>query len=205
MTRNQHPACRCVAVALLCAVSQSGVAFADEGQGPPSLGDCGAVALYNLLALEGCPADFDKIVSRLPSARPGGYSMKELRAVAATFGLRLTGVRLNKDDRSIDRPMLVYLKLGQGEHFLVIRPVGHTGKLVQLIDSVEPPQILDKSYVFSSVQWTGLALVPARPNWLARIAMALLVVALGLLLLRVASRLRLRRGARPTPAVGLAA
>lgn len=52
---------------------------------------------------------------------------------------------------------------------MVVRPVGHTGKLVQVLEANTIPVIVDAKDLFSSPEWTGLALVPSRPNWPARI------------------------------------
>ena len=57
------------------------------------------------------------------------------------------------------------MKRTQHGHFLVIRPVGHTGKLVQIVDSLQSPEVIDKSVLLASPEWTGLALVPGRISW----------------------------------------
>ena len=61
-------------------------------------------------------------------------------------------------------------------YFLVIRPIGHTGKLVQVIDSDQPTRVMDKADLIASDQWTGLVLVPRRMNWPAVAALGLLAL-----------------------------
>lgn len=135
---------------------------AEEGTGA----DCGISALYNLSRLAGRPLEWDAIRSGLPRDRVGHFSMKELSDAALRAGLRLQGVLLDrKEERAIDRPMLVFLNRGQHGHFLVVRPIGHTGKLVQVIDSIEPPAVMDRSQLLAAPSWTGLALIPEKSEW----------------------------------------
>ena len=133
-------------------------------QANPAPLDCGMVALFHLLRLEGFSVELPRVESRLPASPRGGNSMKDLRLAARAFGMELTGVAMPKDGRAIDRPIIMFLKRGPHGHFLVVRPVGHTGKLVQVIDSVAPPAVIDKAELSASPEWTGLALVPDRPN-----------------------------------------
>jgi hypothetical protein len=103
--------------------------------------------------------------------------MEKLRDAARACGLSLRGVLLNKDERAIDRPMMVFLKRSQHGHFQVVRPVGNTGKLAQVIDPNSPSGsiIVDKLTMFRSPEWTGIALVPdRRPSWPVRIARGLI-------------------------------
>ena len=93
---------------------------------------------------------------------------------------RLIGIRLEKSVDAIDRPMLVFLKRGSHGHFVVIRPIGHTGKLVQVIDSARGTEVVDKSDLINSPDWTGLALIPVRTDWQYNLALGLALV-IGLL------------------------
>lgn len=138
--------------------------------------DCGAKSLSILLRLEGRPTDLSRLEDGLPAPTPRGYSMRELREAARACGLRLLGVRLPRGDRAPDRPAIVFLKRGPHGHYVVIRPVGHTGKLVQVLDPNREPEVMDASRLYASPEWTGLALVPRRPNWPLRVAGAVLVV-----------------------------
>ena len=58
--------------------------------------------------------------------------------------------------------MIAFLKRG---HYVLVRPVGHTGKLVQVLNGVEPTRIMDKEVLFASSEWTGLVLAPRRTGW----------------------------------------
>ncbi len=106
------------------------------------------------------------------------------------------------EERAIDRPMLVFLNRGEHGHFLVLRPVGTTGKLVQVVDSVNPPAVIDKTALFAAKSWTGLALIPDEPrSWVlpARIAAAVVLV-LGFLIFFV----RKGRSLKPSVTTGSA-
>lgn len=127
----------------------------------PPVGDCGSRALYCLLALEGKPTSPEQIRLSLPPLPERGHSMKELRDAGRAFGLRLVGTRLSGSSWRIDRPMIVFLSREGHGHFIVARPVGHTGHLVQVIDPSGPTTVLDATALFDRLDWTGLALVPS--------------------------------------------
>ncbi len=46
----------------------------------------------------------------------------------------------------------------------MIRPVGHTGLLIQMLDGDRTPMVLDVEQLFGSPLWTGFALIPRRTN-----------------------------------------
>ena len=165
-----------------------------SGTGPPSdikKYDCGTIALHTLLAIEGRATRIDVLQACLPSPSPRGYSMAELRDAAQAFGLPLMGVKLPRGDRAPDCPALVFTKRDGHGHFLVTRPVGHSGKLVQIIDSIGDPIVMDAVDLYASRQWTSLALIPIRPNWPLRFAIGVLVVSsLTFVLHLIASRSR---------------
>jgi Peptidase C39 family len=122
--------------------------------------DCGPSALYNLSRLVGQPIGLEAIRTHLPATRSGNFSMEELSRSALACGLRLRGVLLDKNEEgAIDRPMLVFLNRGEHGHFLVVRPLGTSGKLVQVVDSANPPRVMDKSALLAAKSWTGLALI----------------------------------------------
>lgn len=143
----------------------------------PSSYDCGAFALYSLLRIEGRAVHPRDLEARLPPPLPGGLSMKRLRDAASSLGLHLTGVRFS-GSISLDRPALVFTRRGVHGHYLVLRPVGHTGKLVQVIDSADDPSVVDMADLASAPGWTGLALIPSRPNWPALAGWGLLCAGL---------------------------
>jgi len=116
-----------VAVAMALAARS---ARADGALDRPDALQCGTMALYHLLRMEGADVTVEAIQARLPRPRPEGYSMKELRAAASACGVRLDGVLLKKSAEAIDRPMLVFVDRGGHGHYIVARPVGRTGKLV---------------------------------------------------------------------------
>lgn len=136
---------------------------------PAAPSDCGPMALALLLRLEGFPGDARSIASHLPPRDPRGFSMLELREAAGPLGLKLTGVEIGRGDPTPDRPILALLDKKPDGHFVVVRPVGRTGKLVQVIDPVGRLEVLDASALYASPDWTGLALIPTRPNWPLRV------------------------------------
>ena len=148
--------------------------------------DCGTLSLYILLRLEGKTTDLGQITSHLPPVPAAGYSMKELRDAAQDLGLDLTGVKLRNVGRLDDGPSILYLNKGGHGHFVVIRPVGHTGKMIQMFDSARYPTLLDVDSFRNSQEWTGLVLIkPAHSRFVpySGIAMSICLVSFGLLIL----------------------
>lgn len=139
----------------------------------PANYDCGTLALYTLFRVEGRRVDLHGLESALPTPPPSGFSMQQLRYAASSLGVQLTAVRLPASG-SWDRPALVFTRRGPHGHFFVLRPIGHTGKLVQVIDSLGDPDVVDISDIVKSPEWTGLALIPPPANWPARIGWVLL-------------------------------
>lgn len=135
--------------------------------------DCGTLSLQTLLHIEGRPTSLRRLESILPTPSPRGYSMRELQDAGRARGLNLVGALLSKDTRSINRPMIMYLKQGAHGHFIVVRPVGSSGSLVQILDPNLRPDVIDKADLFAAREWSGLVLMPSRPNWPLRIGWAL--------------------------------
>ena len=137
---------------------------------------CGRQSLYILSRLEGRPVPRDA-TSTLLKFGEESISMADLRAEAATLGLSLVGVKLPSGPVAPDRPAIVFMDRRPHGHFLVIRPVGTTGRLVQVLDPNREPEVVDARSLYASSEWTGLALVPERRSWRARIAIAAGVLA----------------------------
>jgi hypothetical protein len=114
-------------------------------------------------------------------------SMWELITMGKSLGIELVGVDL-QNGRGLDRPTICYLKQGQHGHFVVIRPVGRSGTLVQVLDPNLAPYVMERSELVKLPGWTGLALVPERlVGWWRVAGVALLVGGVGLM---VVARLR---------------
>ena len=159
--------------------------------------DCGVNALFVLLRLEGRPVTLDRLTAVLPARHPEGYSMAELSQASRVLGLDLEGVRFTKGDKALKRPAIAFLKDVKGGHFTVLRPVGTTGTMVQVIDPPHAPWIADYDRVFATKPWTGRILSP-RASWWVRHAALLSAVAVCAVLLTVLRRGRAwSRAARP--------
>ena len=98
--------------------------------------------------------------------------MKELRDEARKRGVALRGVKLRAGERP-EGPSIVFFGDGGHGHYVVARPVGHSGKLVQVLDPNEPPEVMDFDEFEARPRWTGLALVPDPPSWPRRIGVAI--------------------------------
>ncbi len=130
--------------------------------------DCGTLSLYNLLRLQDRIIDFNAFQASMPRGAHCSHSMIELLDVANRWGQALIGVRLPKSNYYPDRPTIVYIDRKPHGHYVVLRRVGHTGKLVQILDPSSDPVIVDASTLIESPEWTGFALVPVNPlrKWL---------------------------------------
>jgi hypothetical protein len=158
----------------VCAAAFQSLAVSAEPR-PWSLGGaahCGAKALALFLEVEHrrVPASF---FEQSWASSTSGASMYQLQRVAAANGVKLVGVHLAPRGGGIDRTTIVYLRYGPHGHYAVVRPVGQSGKLLQVLDPSGSPRIIDRERLFAAPEWTGLALVLVRPNWPARIAWAI--------------------------------
>lgn len=142
--------------------------------------DCGVNALYVLLVLEGHNATLEQLTTALPARHPEGYSMAELAKASSTFGLELEGIRFAKGDKPPLRPIIAFLKDVRGGHFAVLRPVGTTGTMVQVLDPPNAPWIGDYTQVMTAKPWTGRVLTPRAP-WLSRNGLPILLAAAGII------------------------
>lgn len=123
--------------------------------------DCGVNAFFILLRIEGRPVTLDRMNAVLPPRRVDGYSIAELKAAARSLGLDLDGVRFTKGDEALKRPAIAFFHDAKGGHFAVLRPVGTTGTMVQVIDPPSAPWIADYDRLFAMKPWTGRILTPS--------------------------------------------
>jgi ABC-type bacteriocin/lantibiotic exporter with double-glycine peptidase domain len=156
--------------------------------------DCGTLSLYHLLRLEGRAVGLERLRSLLGEMPTDGYSFRELRDAANRCGLALDAVVLPKARSAIRGPMLVFLKGSSEGHFVVMRPVGHTGKLVQLIDGDLKPSVLDADQLFNAPAWKGLALVPRRINIISVVLACVSFACFGAILAKFRREMINRRG-----------
>lgn len=122
--------------------------------------DCGARALFQLTELTGKSANLEAIEKALPTHNTPGHSMADLRSAAWSQGVRLRGVRFVQGGGPLDRPAIAFLALANEGHFVVLRPVGVTGTMVQVLDPPFAPRVVDYADLLASRQWTGRILVP---------------------------------------------
>lgn len=144
----------------------------------------GVLALFYLARMLDRPLSLDSIESSPSfSGSRTGCSMADLKQAAIGFGITLEGIQLDKRDRLWDQPMILFQRSPNHGHFLVTRPVGHSGNLVQVFDGVQPTAIIDLERLSNQRSWTSLALVPvSSTHWYDRIEAVLVVVALVALL-----------------------
>jgi hypothetical protein len=89
--------------------------------------------------------------------------MAELATASSRLGLPLCGERFTLSDGALDGPAIAYMHNSEGGHFVVLRPVGSAGSMIQVLNPPFTPRILDYEVLLSSNDWTGQLLVPARP------------------------------------------
>jgi hypothetical protein len=153
-------------LAHLCLLGNSATASAPlpEVVGP---WECGAVSLYHLLRVEQTQVEFPRLQEILGPADASGYSFHDIQKAAGKFGVRLDAVLLDNHRSGLQRPLILFTKQGDEGHFIVVRPVGHTGSLVQVLDGDREPVAIDADRLIASRAWTGLALVPRRADSLS--------------------------------------
>ena len=145
---------------------------------------CGVYALAFLLDFEDRTTEFQTLKDALPSPGTAGHSLLELRSAALRFGSRLEGVRLDRTERSLNRPMILHLERRSRGHFVTVIPVGHTGNLVQVLDPVEMPRVMDKDEFLSQYGWSGFALRSSR-SWIPTNAFGGLFIGLSIITWKV--------------------
>ena len=171
-----------IALVLIVFLICQSVAPGDAREDRANRWDCGTLTLYHLLRLETKTHDLSQIKSLFPTTADGEHSFHELRVVASRCGLELDPVVLPMRPSAIDRPTVIFLKRDQEGHFILIRPVGHSGQLVQVFDGTQTPFVCDASTLYDSPSWTGLALIPRRSNHFV-LAFALLTLSCGTIVL----------------------
>lgn len=157
--------------------------------------DCGTTALYYLLNATGHPTTFDQVAAALPSPDPLGHSLLELKTASRRLGLSLDGVALHGMKRRLDTPSLIFLRREGHGHYRVVRPVGHTGRLIQILDGFAPPVVVDAIDLSSSAGWAGVALIPSESKWPRWLAAVLFVGSVAVFVLARFSRNRRRPSA----------
>jgi len=151
----------------VCTLSMVGEPTPEHDGSTGRAPNCGVQSLYLLCRLEGQPTTLSAIVEQ-PTTRGTSLSMKQVSDAAAAVRLPVIGVKLRTDGNALDRPALVFMNQRPHGHFVVIRPVGTSGRLVQVLDPNREPEVIDATDLYASPEWTGLALVPTRTNWWAR-------------------------------------
>lgn len=129
---------------------------------PPRNITCGDKALYHLLRLEGRPVTLQGILSAMPGEGTR-YSMRDLRDGGFRLGIKLHGVRIISRHQLSRRPAIVFFDRKPHGHFVVMRTVGHTDTLVQIIDGEQADEIVDYASLVQNPEWTGVALIPDSP------------------------------------------
>lgn len=121
--------------------------------------DCGPNSLALLLRTSGCDVALEEVNRALPEHHDTGFSLADLQSAALKFGVRLSGVRLEKRDLPLSRAAIAFLSNSVEGHFIVLRPVGTTGKMVQVLDPPSAPAVVDYDQLLASPDWTGRVLV----------------------------------------------
>jgi len=148
--------------------------------------------------LQGRPVTVDRILSQLPAHHPDGYSMAELAAASEALGLPLRGVRFAKGDPNPGQPAIAFLESERGGHFSVLRPLGTTATMVQVIDPPIPPWVTDYDRLFVNGIWTDRILLP-QPPWYSFPGATSWLMIVGAAI-AIASAFSLKGRGRPSPA-----
>jgi ABC-type bacteriocin/lantibiotic exporter with double-glycine peptidase domain len=153
--------------------------------------ECGLDALILYSRLIGYPQDRALVRSSLGPVVPGrGYSMLQLQEAGRGLGIPLRGVRLNPEASNLQTPIIILCRLGEHFHYRVLRPIGHSGRVVQILDpSYETPFVLDYETVRRSAEWTGYALIPSShsASWVITI---ITITIISLILVYIFGKLR---------------
>jgi hypothetical protein len=161
--------------------------------------NCGTLSLYLLLKLEQRNVSLDAVQRQLGAPGSQGHSLKALQDAASAFGLDLDGVQLHRTDDFQYGPILSYSNKPPHGHYVLVRAVGTSGKLVQVLDGFRAPEVIDYIDLIGRSDWTGMALVPRRRTLTGHVSWILM--GLGSVVLSVTVvfwAVKLGRGAIPT-------
>jgi hypothetical protein len=131
---------------------------------------CGPIALFTLLRMEGKPVNLSEVLLGLPSSNAKENSLIELRDASLRFSLNLEAMQLPPNRELPEQPLIALMSNGETGHFVIVRRVGFSGKLVQVLDSSRETRVVDAEKLMKSPEWTGYVLVPARIDWVQRVA-----------------------------------
>jgi hypothetical protein len=187
--------------ALLIPTATAITGRAESVYNPP---DCGTNALFLLMKLEGVAVGLNEIQSALPPPHEFGYSMLELQSAGQRCGLNLVGRTFGPAGVPLSGPVIAYRpghKPASG-HFVVLRPVGSSNTVVQVIDPPYAPRVIDYPALFGGTARPVMILRPTTrfERW-APLAWVLLLAVPCLILLRATGWIR-HRTKRP-PQIGL--
>jgi ABC-type bacteriocin/lantibiotic exporter with double-glycine peptidase domain len=128
--------------------------------------DCGTAALYCLLKCDGVDIDFKHLSTVIPGESRINHTMQELADGAEICGVHLKGVQLSaRHAIRPTSPSICFMNQDPHGHFIMIRPVGHSGKLVQVLDSTRLPEVMDWTTLQNSRGWSGTLLVHEQAVW----------------------------------------
>jgi hypothetical protein len=147
-----------------------------------------------MLALHGRSPDVQQLVRQLAPQGDGRLSMLTIRNAASQAGLIVEGRQLDRTSTLPARPFIAYLSEPEG-HFVVIRPIGRTQTLVQVLDGMNEPFVIDHERLKNSPSWTGRILITPEPT----LRLWLLAITSGFVLLLLIAIWRTGRAARSTP------
>jgi len=91
--------------------------------------------------------------------------MAEISDAADKLGFPLTGIATTRGELTPEKTVIAFFRDSQEGHFAVIRPMGNTRTLVQLIDPPYASRTIDYKQLIDSNSWTGRLLVPRDPWW----------------------------------------
>jgi hypothetical protein len=155
---------------------------------------CAVEALYLYLQTVSREVPLRKLASEFSPPNRGGHSMYEIARVARRHGVGLTGIALKGRSRTLREPMIAYLKRSDHSHFVVLRPIGTSGELVQVLDPSGGIRSVDYDAFQKIAGWTGMVLVRTKPSLFLRATPWLISSVVGVLVARGVVAMVRRRG-----------
>lgn len=134
---------------------------------PVHLGDsldanaCGPGSLYVYLRFLGKNVTLAEVHAALPPPSSEGHSIAEIQQGAAKLGVTLRCYQ----KYHVREPAIAFLRFSHSGHFVVLRPIGDSGTLIQMVDPIGEAFTTNWSTVTKYEGWTGVALVRYNPTW----------------------------------------
>jgi len=133
------------------------------GAEPPEP-SCGAMCILVLARLQESTVDLPAIQAELGPPSFAGHSIKQMASALEALGMPCSAVSVLPSDWPIQGMGIFHTQNGERGHYVVVRPVGHSGQLAQVLDPTGSVLVEDYEALAQAPGWTGSCLLIHSPR-----------------------------------------